>query len=125
MAEKGKRQTYYPDQCMLCPFLGDSDVVVQHHLDTHMTADKIPFACVDCNFKTFTRGKAREHREKKHNAVENENIDEVFLGTRKNINISRLRSTKTVLRKETYKMSWENPQGYKNARVYRYGGRRP
>ena len=55
-----------PYQCTLCDISGDSDEVIQHHLDNHVTADKIPYACKDCHFKTFTRGKARQHREDKH-----------------------------------------------------------
>ena len=117
-----ERKTYnYPSQCTLCPFLGDPDEVVQHHLETHLTADRIPFACKDCHFKTFTRGKARKHRVEKHGGSESENVDDVFLGIKTNMDPSKLRTLKTVNRRETYKMTWDNPTGYKSAQVCRYG----
>ena len=123
MAQERGRKTFYPWQCTRCDVLGDQDEVIQHHLETHVTADEIPFACKDCPFKTFTRGKAKEHRLAKHGGNESENIDNVFLGTKTNINPSKLRTTKSVNRRETFKMTWDDPKGYRSARVYRYGDR--
>ena len=39
-----------PYQCTLCDISGDLDEVIQHHLDNHVTADKLPYTCKDCHF---------------------------------------------------------------------------
>ena len=94
-----------PYQCTLCYISGDSDEVIQHHLDNHVTADKISYACKDCHFKTFMRGKARQRREDKHGGSEHENVDDVFLGTRTYMDPSLYRTLRRVNRRETFKMT--------------------
>ena len=110
-----------PYQCTLCDISGDSDEVIQHHLDNHVTADKIPYACKDCHFKTFMRGKARQHREDKHGGSEHENVDDVFLGARTHVDPSLYRTLKKVNRKETFKMTDDTPTEFKSTRFWRYG----
>ena len=116
-----QRKESHPFQCTRCDFTGDSDEVVQHHLDNHVTADKIPFACKDCHFKTFTRGIAFQHRKENHGGTDRDNVSDVFLGAKINASASTFRTLKMVNRREVFKMTYDNLAGYKSTRVWRYG----
>ena len=73
-------------QCVNCEFSQSrSDEVVQHFLKEHLKPSEVPFVCDQCQFRAHTRQVMVDHRRGKHQALQGEDLDNIYYGSLKPI----------------------------------------
>ena len=111
-------------QCAICDFDGREEEVVLHYLNHHLPAKKVPFLCVACAFWSNTRGQAWRHCSRQHWATQEEQLEDMCLGTFTPIDLQTMVVQPRVLRQRPRPESSssynrprpENSSSYKRSR---------